>query len=149
MLDSEIRKKVISKGKPQPSDIPWYGEPNLGSIYGEDEIKAVVEVLRKSSHWSVGFGTNPEEIDAFENAFAAYCGANYAIAVSNNGVGFDMVLKAMEIEPGDEIIFKQSFFCSAKMCAFSSAYSSLALRIFLPSCTFLLIALLRLKFYFL
>jgi perosamine synthetase len=104
MLDSKIRKKVISKGKPQPSDIPWYGEPNLGSIYGEDEIEAVVEVLRKSSHWSVGFGPNPEEIDAFENTFAAYCGANYAIAVSNNGVGFDMVLKAMEIEPGDEII---------------------------------------------
>ena len=61
-------------------------------------MEAVTRVLKDSSHWSVGFGPNPKEVEIFENAFAEYCGTKHAIAVSNNGSGFDMILKALEIE---------------------------------------------------
>ena len=103
MLDKTFIKNTLQKGKPEPK-IKWFGEPNLGSFYDKKEIDAVVKVLKESKHWSVGFGPNPIEVKKFENAFAKYCGTKYAIAVSNNGDGFDMVLNTLNLKPSDEII---------------------------------------------
>src|SRR4030042_2071903 len=51
-------------------------------------------------------------------------------------------------EPGEDIIFRQSFFCLVKSLLFLAAYSSFAIRIFLPTSTLFFIALLRFEFYF-
>ena len=70
----------------------------------EKEINAVIRVLERSRHWSIGFGPNPIEVKKFESDFAKYCGVKHAIAVSNNGDGFDMVLNSLNLKPNDEII---------------------------------------------
>tara|TARA_Y100001933_G_C18992041_1_gene560980 strand:- start:15 stop:185 length:171 start_codon:yes stop_codon:yes gene_type:complete len=49
-----------------------FGSPNIG----EEEIAEVVDTLR--SGW---IGTGPK-VGAFEKAFAAYVGADHAVAVS-------------------------------------------------------------------
>ena len=103
MLDKNFIKKTLKKARPKPKT-KWFGEPNLGSFYDKKEIDAVVRVLKKSKHWSIGFGPNPIEVKKFENDFAKYCGTKHAIAVSNNGDGFDMVLNSLNLKPDDEII---------------------------------------------
>jgi len=43
-------------------------------------------------------------ITEFEKKFAAYIGCDHGIAVSNGSAALDVVLKAMELQPGDEVI---------------------------------------------
>ncbi len=62
------------------------------------EIEAVKRVLH-SPRLSAG-----PEVRAFEEAFAAYTGRKYAIAVSSGTIGMLLVLKAYRIGPGDEVI---------------------------------------------
>ena len=105
MIGSQARKKILSKGKPEPKDVPWWGELNFGAYYTEEEIDAAVRAIRESMHWSVGFGgPDPQTITDFENAFADYCGAKHAIAITNCGVGLDMAMMCLDLQPGDEVI---------------------------------------------
>jgi len=105
MIEVELRKEILSKGKPEPRNVPWWGEVNFGAWYTEAEIEAAVQAIRESMHWSVGFGgPNPETVAEFEKTFAEYCGAKYAIAITNCGVGLDMAAIALHLEPGDEVI---------------------------------------------
>ena len=103
MLNLQLRKKILSKGKPKPH-VLWYGEPNLGGWFTEAEVNAVVETLRESMDWTVGFGPNPKVIEEFEKAFAQYCGAKYAIATNSGGTGIDMAMMCLDLKPGDEVI---------------------------------------------
>jgi dTDP-4-amino-4,6-dideoxygalactose transaminase len=104
MLDPQIRKDILSQGKPEPKDVPWWGEPNLGGWYTEAEVDAAVRAIRESMHWTVGFGPNAKIIEEFEDAFAEYCGARYAIAINSCGTGLDMAMMCLDLEPGDEVI---------------------------------------------
>lgn len=104
MLDYKTRKDILSRGKPEPKDVPWWGEPNLGGWYTEAEVEATVRAIRESNDWSVGFGPNPKVIEEFENAFADYCGARYAIAINSCGTGLNMAMMCLDLEPGDEVI---------------------------------------------
>tara|TARA_B100001057_G_scaffold499567_1_gene610738 strand:+ start:3290 stop:4501 length:1212 start_codon:yes stop_codon:yes gene_type:complete len=104
MISNSQVLNILSNGKPEPKNKKWYGEPNLGSYYGKEEINAVNKVLRDSKHWSNGFGPNSSEITTFEKDFANYCNVKYSIAVSNNGDGFDMVLSTLNLTTKDEII---------------------------------------------
>lgn len=62
------------------------------------ELEAVDTVLR-----SPRLSTGPAA-EAFEEAFAAYLGRKYAIAVPSGTFGLLLALKANEIGPGDEVI---------------------------------------------
>jgi perosamine synthetase len=106
MIDADQRKIILSKGKPEPKDVPWWGEPNFGGWYTEAEIEAVVKAIRSSMHWSQGFGHGgfSNEIGKFEKAFAAYCGTKHAIAITSCGVGLDIAMMCLDLEPGDEVI---------------------------------------------
>src|SRR3990172_10477455 len=106
MIDSLKRNKILSVGKPEPKNVPWWGEPNFGGWYTEAEIDAVVNAIRSSMHWSIGFGHggHSNEIDKFENAFAQYCGTKHAIAITICGVGLDIAMMCLDLEPGDEVI---------------------------------------------
>lgn len=44
------------------------------------------------------------ELEAFENEFAAYCGARFCVGVGNGLEALELVLKAWGIGPGDEVI---------------------------------------------
>ncbi|MBI3930984.1 MAG: DegT/DnrJ/EryC1/StrS family aminotransferase [Chloroflexi bacterium] len=104
MIKPQIRKDILARGKPEPKNVPWWGEPNLGGWYTEAEIDAAVRAIRKSNDWSTGFGPNAKEIEKFENAFAAYCGTRYAIAINSCGTGLDMAIRCLDLAPGDEVI---------------------------------------------
>lgn len=66
--------------------------------YNEDEKRAVLEVLDR--RWL----TMGSETQEFENEFAQFCGARYAIAVSNATVALHLACIALGIGAGDEVI---------------------------------------------
>ncbi len=70
----------------------------FGSEYGVEEEQAVLEVLRR------GAPTSGNECIAFEQEFAAYCGAAHARVVSNGTAALFLSMVALGIKPGDRVI---------------------------------------------
>jgi len=64
----------------------------------EEEIAAVGDVLRS------GWITTGPKTAAFEEAFRGYVGCSKAIALASATAGMHLVLKALGIGPGDEVI---------------------------------------------
>jgi UDP-4-amino-4-deoxy-L-arabinose-oxoglutarate aminotransferase len=64
----------------------------------EDDIAAVAEVLRS------GWITTGPVAAAFEQRFSEYVGCTGAVALCSATAGMHLVLKALEIGPGDEVI---------------------------------------------
>ncbi|HME34484.1 MAG TPA: DegT/DnrJ/EryC1/StrS family aminotransferase [Candidatus Sulfotelmatobacter sp.] len=75
-------------------------------LIGEAEVAAVAECIR--SGW-IGLG---ERVGRFEQEFAAYKQAPYAAAVSSCSAGLHLVLDALGIGLGDEVIAPTLTFCS-------------------------------------
>ena len=73
-------------------------ESKLGTLYGEEEEAAIVEVLRR------GAPTSGNTCDAFERAFAEYCGTRHARAVSNGTAALFLSLLGLGIGPGDRVL---------------------------------------------
>ena len=68
--------------------------------FADDECQAVQTVL---SSGKVNYWTG-EECKNFEKEFADYHGVEYAIALANGTLALELALKALEIQPGDEVI---------------------------------------------
>ncbi len=64
----------------------------------DDDVAAVVEVLRS------GWITTGERVAAFEEAFRTRLGCAGAVAVASATGGMHLVLRALDIGPGDEVI---------------------------------------------
>ena len=78
-----------------------------------EEIQAVVEALRSD------FLTTGPKVEEFEKAIAGYCGARYAIAVSNGTAALHIAALALDIKEGDEgITSPNTFLASANCIAF-------------------------------
>lgn len=56
------------------------------------------------------------EVQAFEERFAAYCGTRYAVAVNNGTSALFLVLQALNIGPGDEVITAPNSFLASASC---------------------------------
>ena len=67
-------------------------------VYGEEEEQAVLEVLR--SRWL----TMGPRTEAFEEKLAEVIGAEFAVSVSSCTAGLYMLLAALDIGPGDEVL---------------------------------------------
>lgn len=104
MISVQEMEKILSAGKPEPRDVPWFGEVNFGAWYTEAEVDAVVKAIRDSMHWSKGFGPRPKELAEFEYKLAEYCGVKHAIALTNCGAGLELALRSLDLEVGDEVI---------------------------------------------
>ena len=76
----------------------------------EDDIQSVVDVLRSD------FLTQGPKIKDFEEAFAKYVGAKYAIAVSNGTAALHLSVLAMNIQPGDKVITTPITFVASANC---------------------------------
>jgi dTDP-4-amino-4,6-dideoxygalactose transaminase len=75
-------------------------------VLGEEEIASVAECIR--SNW-IGLGAR---VERFEQEFARYKGAPYALAVNSGTAAIHLALAALGIGPGDEVIAPAMTFCS-------------------------------------
>src|SRR3954462_14325264 len=81
-------------------------KPNIG----EEEINAVVEVL-KSGSLSLG-----PKLEQFEKDLAAYKGTKHAIAVNSGTSGLHLIVKSMGIGEGHEVITTPFRFVASANC---------------------------------
>jgi len=81
--------------------------PVLKPCGGKEEVEALKEVI-ESGWWGKG-----PKVTQFEKEFAELVGAKYAIAVTSNSHGQDLVMKALDIKDGDVISPTISFMATA------------------------------------
>ena len=78
--------------------------------YTEAEIAAVTAVLESGR---VNYWTG-NEVRSFEQEFAEWCGVSHAIALANGTVALELALRAVDVQPDDEVIVTpRSFLASA------------------------------------
>lgn len=68
-------------------------------VIGDAEVAYVTEALRTGWISSAG-----RFLDEFERGWAAYCGRRHGIAVANGTVALQAAVRALRLNPGDEII---------------------------------------------
>jgi perosamine synthetase len=90
--------------------------PLAQPVLGPEEEAAVIEVLR-SGQLSLG-----PRVAAFEQAFAAWLGAEHACAVASGTAGLHLGLRAVGVTDGDEVVTSPfSFVASANAVLFERA----------------------------
>ncbi|OEY73958.1 UDP-4-amino-4,6-dideoxy-N-acetyl-beta-L-altrosamine transaminase [Salegentibacter salarius] len=83
-----------------------YGRQNIT----EEDIEAVVSTLKSD------YLTQGPKIDEFEEAFAAYVGSKYAVAVSNGTAALHLCALALKVQPGDKVITTPITFAASANC---------------------------------
>ncbi|WP_100629557.1 UDP-4-amino-4,6-dideoxy-N-acetyl-beta-L-altrosamine transaminase [Algoriphagus formosus] len=76
----------------------------------EDDIQAVVDTLKSD------YLTQGPRIAEFEQAFADYVGAKYAVAVSNGTAALHLNAIALNVKPGDKVITTPITFVASANC---------------------------------
>jgi dTDP-4-amino-4,6-dideoxygalactose transaminase len=75
-----------------------------------EELRAAVDRVLDSQRYILG-----PEVSAFEQEFAAYCGAGHAVGVANGTEAITIALRAMGVGPGDEVVVPSfTFYASAE-----------------------------------
>jgi perosamine synthetase len=69
-----------------------------GSSYGAEEREALLKVL------DAGAPSCGPAVKQFEEQFAAYCGADYGLAVTSGSTGLQLAMIGAGVGPGDEVI---------------------------------------------
>ena len=74
---------------------------DVAAAYNElrSELDSATQRVMASGQYILG-----PEVAAFESEFAAYCEARYCVGVANGLDALHLILRAMEIGPGDEVI---------------------------------------------
>jgi dTDP-4-amino-4,6-dideoxygalactose transaminase len=90
-------KLAITGGKPVRTKpfAPW-------PVYDRKEERAIQQVL-KSRNWG-GYPFPNAHAKAFAQRFAEFHRAKYGVAVANGTVAIEVALKAVGLQPGDEVI---------------------------------------------
>ncbi len=65
----------------------------------KEEVNAAIGRVLESCQFALG-----REVAAFEEEFAAYCGAQHAVAVNSGTSALHLAMLAAEVGPGDEVI---------------------------------------------
>ncbi len=76
----------------------------------QNDIDAVVETL------AADFLTQGPKVVEFENKFANYLGAKYAVAVSNATAGLHIAVMALGLKPGERVITTPITFAASANC---------------------------------
>jgi perosamine synthetase len=84
-----------------------YGRQEIGDA----DIKAVVEALCS------GWLTTGPRVAEFEKAFAAHCGAGEGVAVNSGTAALHCAMRAIRIQPGDEVIVPAITFAASANAA--------------------------------
>jgi UDP-4-amino-4,6-dideoxy-N-acetyl-beta-L-altrosamine transaminase len=83
-----------------------YGRQNIT----QEDIDTVINALKSD------FLTQGPKIQEFEEAFAQYVGAKYAVAVNNATAGLHIAVLAMDLQPGDRVITTPITFAASANC---------------------------------
>lgn len=78
--------------------------PVFEPVIGKEEIKAVVDALKKGEI----SGTYGKYIPEFEQKFAEYCGCKYGVAVTSGTTALHLAVSAAGIKKGDEVLISSS-----------------------------------------
>ncbi len=82
---------------------------------GHQEEEALLRVLRSGKWWQYAYGQGVEliedttgenraEVSRFQDDFAAYHDCRYGIAAANGTATLELILRSLDIGPGDEVI---------------------------------------------
>jgi dTDP-4-amino-4,6-dideoxygalactose transaminase len=93
---------AVAGGQPVRQDFLIFGAP----LIGNEEIEEVIDTLR--SGW-IGYGPKSKR---FEDDFARYVGAPYALSLASCTAGLELALVAGGVGPGDEVILPSLTFAS-------------------------------------
>jgi dTDP-4-amino-4,6-dideoxygalactose transaminase len=83
-----------------------YGRQNIT----ESDIKAVIETLQSD------YLTQGPKIAEFEEAFAAYVGSKYAVAVANGTAALHLCTLALDVKEGQKVITTPITFAASANC---------------------------------
>jgi perosamine synthetase len=97
---------AVDGGTPVRKTLLPYGR----QLIGEDDIQAVVDVLR--SDWL----TTGPKVEEFEDAFAAWVGAKFAVSFSSGTAALHGATFAAGLKPGDEAITSPMTFAATANC---------------------------------
>jgi dTDP-4-amino-4,6-dideoxygalactose transaminase len=78
----------------------------------QDALEAAMRRVLHSGWYVLG-----KEVDAFEKAYAAYCGTRHAIGVANGLDAIFLLLKAYGVGPGDEVIVPSNTYIATWLAA--------------------------------
>lgn len=112
-LQKPVADFLEHQSSARPEDfIPIY-EPTLGA----QEEAYLLDTIR--SGW---ISSNGKYIKEFEQSFAAFCGVNHGVSVSNGTTALHLILHALGIGPGDEVIVPAlTFIASANTVVYTGA----------------------------
>lgn len=105
-ITSSKEQLAVDGGTPVRSTLLPYGRQSIG----EDDIQAVVDVLR--SDWL----TTGPKVGEFEEAFAVRVGAKYAVSFSSGTAALHSAAFAAGLKPGDEAITTPMTFAATANC---------------------------------
>jgi dTDP-3-amino-3,4,6-trideoxy-alpha-D-glucose transaminase len=75
-----------------------------------EELRGAIDRVLDSERYILG-----PEVSAFEQEFAAYCGAEHGVGVANGTDAITIALRAMGVGPGDEVVVPSfTFYASAE-----------------------------------
>jgi dTDP-4-amino-4,6-dideoxygalactose transaminase len=97
----------LTESKAAVQEISRWTVP-LSDLVVDDEIAFAVDGVVRSGWWSMG-----PKVAEFEEAFADFCGAAHALAVSNGTAALHLALLAAGCGPGDEVIVPSLNFVAA------------------------------------
>jgi perosamine synthetase len=105
-IPAKLEALAIHGGTPVREKLLPYGRQSLD----ENDIQAVIEVLR--SDWL----TTGPKVAEFEERFAAWVGAKYAVSFSSGTAALHGAAFAAALGPGDEAITTPMTFCATANC---------------------------------
>jgi dTDP-4-amino-4,6-dideoxygalactose transaminase len=88
----------VDVAAPIGAPIPW-ASPAAQYRAHQVEIRAAIARVLDNGHFVLG-----EEVEAFERAFAQYCGVAHGVGVASGTDALELAMRALGIGPGDEVI---------------------------------------------
>jgi dTDP-4-amino-4,6-dideoxygalactose transaminase len=108
-----LNRPLIDPG-PAANDRPLFRHVrSKWPVYDEDEVEAVVKVLRSGRVNSLQHG---DQCRSFESAFAESCGMPHAISLANGTLALELALRALGVGPGDEVVVTPRSFVASASC---------------------------------
>ncbi len=92
-------------------------------IIGEEEQQEILDVLASKTLFRYEFHEQRRgvyKVEAFEKAFADYCGVKHALAVSSATAALRVALAALGVGPGDEVVTQGFTFVATWEAVFES-----------------------------